>query len=113
MLRHRTDLNLTAEQVATLEKMRSDFQQRVDPKQEELKNTEAEIARLLRENAVDLVRVKAKIEDAERLRAEFRYLRIEALESGKSVLTSEQRDKLENLASSGRGRFRRPHGEAS
>lgn len=113
MLRHQTELNLTAEQVTTLEKMRSDFQQQSGPKQEELKDTEAEIARLLREDAVDLAQVRAKIEEAEKLRAQFRYLRIEALEAGKSVLTSEQRDKLENLASSARGRFRRPQGQAS
>lgn len=113
MLRHGTELNLTAEQVATLGKMRSDFQQQMGPKQEELRNTEAEIARLLQENPADLVQVKAKIEEAERLRAEFRYLRIEAVEAGKSVLTSEQRDKLKDLASSARSRFRRPQGQAS
>jgi len=113
MLRHRSELDLTAEQVATLEKLRSDFGQQVAPKQEDLRNTEAEIARLLPEKTVDLVQVRAKIEEAERLRAEFRYLRIEALENGKSVLTAEQRDKLKNLASSGHGRFRRPHGQPS
>lgn len=113
MLRHRSELSLTAEQVATLERLRSDFEQQVTPQQADLQNAEKEIARLLQEKPVDLAQVRAKIDEAERLRAEFRYLRIETLEKGKAVLTAEQKDKLENLTFSGHGWFRRPRGEAS
>ena len=113
MLRHRDQLNLTGEQVATLEKLRSDFQQQVAPAQEDLRNIEGEIQRLLQDNPVDLGQVRAKIEEAEKFRAEFRYLRIETLEKGRAVLTAEQRDKLKNLAFSSRGRSRKPQGEAS
>ena len=113
MLRHRDQLNLTGEQVATLEQMRSGFEQQVVPTQENLRNAESEIARLLQENTVDLAQVRAKIEEAGKFRAEFRYLRIETLEKGKAVLTAEQRDKLNNLTSSSHGRFQRPQGETS
>lgn len=113
MLRHRSELSLSSEQVATLEKLRSDFQQQVAPTQEDLRNTESEIARLLQEPTVDLARVRSKIEEAEKPRSEFRYLRIEALEKGKATLTAEQRDTLETLSLSSHGRFRKPQGENS
>lgn len=113
MLRHRDQLNLTGEQVATLEKLRSDFEQQIAPTQEDLRNAESEIARLLHESTVDLAQVRTKVEEEGKLRAEFRYLRIETLEKGKAVLTAEQRDKLKNLTSSSRGQFRKPQGETS
>lgn len=113
MLRHRSELSLTSEQVATLEKLRSGFQQQVAPTQEDLRNTESEIARLLQEPTADLAQVRSKIEEAEKLRSEFRYLRIEALEKGKAALTAEQRDALKTLTLSGHGRLRKPRGESS
>lgn len=113
ILRHRSQLGLTAEQVATLERLRSDFGQQTAPQREKLRNAEMEIRRLLRDSPVDLDQVKAKIDEAEKLRAEFRYLRIETLEKGKSVLTEQQRDELRNLISSRRDRFRRRRGEPS
>lgn len=113
MLRHRSQLDLTAEQAATLEQLRSDFQQQVAPTQEDLRNAESEIARLLEEGPVDLAQVRTKIEGAERLRAEYRYLRIETLEKGKAVLTAEQRDKLKNLTLPSHGPFQKPQGENS
>jgi Spy/CpxP family protein refolding chaperone len=113
MLKHRTELNLTAGQVSALEKLRSDFERQAGPTRVDLENADAEIARLLQEKPVDLARVKNKIDEAERLRAEFRYLRVEALENGKAVLSAEQRHQLENLASSFHGRFRRPQGQPS
>lgn len=113
MLRHRSEINLTAEQAATLEQLRSDFGQQVTSKRADLSNAEREIERLLQENPVELAQVKAKIEEAEQLRAQFRYLRIETLEKGKAVLTVEQRDKLKNLAFSRHSRLRRPRGESS
>lgn len=113
MLRHRTELNLTTEQTAALEQMRSDFQQQVASTWADLRNTERELRRLVREDAPDLGQVKGKIDEAERLRAELRYRRIETIAAGKSVLTPEQRDQLQNLRASGHGRFRKPPGESS
>lgn len=113
ILRHRSQLGLTPEQVATLERLRSDFGQQAAPQREKLRNAEREIRRLLRDSPVDLAQVKAKIEEAEKLRAEFRYLRIETVETGKSVLTEQQRDELRNLVSSRRDRSRGLGGEPS
>jgi Spy/CpxP family protein refolding chaperone len=112
-LRHRADLNLTAEQVSTLEQLRADFAERAKPVHSELRDVEKEIMGLLQVNPVDLAQAKAKIEQAERLRSELRYLRVETLDKGKAVLTTEQNDQLKNLLSSMQRRFRKPQGQAS
>ena len=113
MLRYRSELNLTEEQAKSLEKLRSEFQQQAGPTRAKLREAEKEIARLLQENALDMTQVKAKIEETERIRVEFRYLRIEVLEQGKSVLTAAQREQLKDLSASARGRFHRPQGQNS
>jgi Spy/CpxP family protein refolding chaperone len=113
-LRHKSELNLSADQVANLEKVRAHYRDQTAPIQEELRTTEREIAALLQETPANLIQAKLKIEQAEKLRAQLRYLRIEALENGKSLLTTQQRDQLKNLASSRRpGGFRRPQGQSS
>jgi Spy/CpxP family protein refolding chaperone len=114
-LKHRADLNLTPDQVSTLEQMRSEFEQQAAPIQSDLRNVEREIYRLLEESPVDLGQVRAKIEQSEKLRSELRYLRVEALDKGKAVLTAEQKDRLKELVASRRGQHRRPQspGQAS
>ena len=47
------------------------------------------------------------------LQSQLRYLRVEALENGKSLLTAQQRDQLKNLASSRHPGFRKPQGQSS
>jgi Spy/CpxP family protein refolding chaperone len=112
-LRHRNDLNLTADQVSTLEELRADLRSQVAPLHKNLRDAESRIARLLWENPVDMALVKATIEEAQKLRSEFRYLRMEALDKGKSTLTTEQKDQLTGLISARRARFRQLHGETS
>ena len=113
-LRHKSELNLSADQVANLEKVRAHYRDQTAPIQEELRTTEREIAALLQETPANLIQAKLKIEQAEKLRAQLRYVRVEALENGKSLLTTQQRDQLKNLASSRRpGGFRKPQGQSS
>jgi Spy/CpxP family protein refolding chaperone len=114
-LKHRADLNLTSDQVSTLEQMRSEFEQQAAPIQSELRNVEREIVRLLRESPVDLAQARVRIEESEKLRSELRYLRIEALDKGKAVLTTDQKDRLKELVTSSHRQHRRPQsrGEAS
>jgi Spy/CpxP family protein refolding chaperone len=114
-LKHRADLNLTSDQVSALERMRSEFEQQAAPIQSELRNVEGEIYRLLEGSPLDLVQVRAKIEQSERLRSELRYLRVEALDNGKTVLTAQQKDKLKELVASRHRQHRRPQsqGQAS
>ncbi len=112
-LKHQTELNLTGDQVATLEKIRTQYQSQTTPIVEQLRSVEGEIRSLLQQSPANLVQVKLKIEGAEKLRSDLRYLRIEALENGKSVLTTAQQDQLKSLFASMRQNFHRSHGQAS
>jgi Spy/CpxP family protein refolding chaperone len=112
-LKHQSELKLTADQIANLEKTKSHYQSLVAPIQQQLKSVEGEIASLTQETPANLVQLKLKIQEAEKRRSELRYLRIEALENGKSVLTAEQREQLKTLLASRRGDHRGPRGQAS
>lgn len=96
-LRHKSELNLTADQVANLEKIRTNFQTQVTPIAQQLKAVEGEIRTILETTPANLVLARTKIDQAEKLRADLRYLRVESIENGKSVLTAAQRDQLKTL----------------
>lgn len=113
ILRNRDRLQLTSEQVASLEKLRSDFAREAIRKQADLRIAELDLRRLLAGEPVDLAQVKTKLEEAARLNTDLRYARIETLEKGKAVLTAEQRDKLRNLTSVPRSSVPEPRGKAS
>jgi Spy/CpxP family protein refolding chaperone len=112
-LRHQSDLNLSSDQVATLEKIRAQYRDQTTPIQEQLHVVEGELRGVLQNTPANLIEAKLKIERAEKLRSELRYLRVEALENGKSVLTAQQRDQLKNLVSSRHPGFRKPQGQPS
>ena len=112
-LRHQSELNLTPDQVATLEKIRTLYRDQTTPIQEQLRAIEGELASSLQETPANLIQAKLKIEQAEKLRSQLRYLRVEALENGRSVLTAQQRDQLKNLASLRRHNFRKSQGQPS
>jgi Spy/CpxP family protein refolding chaperone len=112
-LRHKSELNLSAEQVANLEKVRTHYRDQTTPIQEQLRTTERDLTALLADTPANLIQAKLKIEQAEKLRAQLRYLRVEALENGKSLLTAQQRDQLKNLVSSRHPGFRKPQGQSS
>jgi Spy/CpxP family protein refolding chaperone len=112
-LRHQSELNLTSDQVATLEKIRTLYRDQTAPIQEQLRAVERELATSLQETPANLIQAKLKIEQAEKLRSELRYLRLEALENGRAVLTAQQRDQLKNLASLRRHNFRKSQGQPS
>jgi Spy/CpxP family protein refolding chaperone len=112
-LRHQKELSLNSDQVANLEKIRALYRDQSTPIQEQLRATESEINGVLQETPANLIQAKLKIEQAEKLRSQLRYLRAEALEHGKSVLTPQQRDQLKNLVSSRHPGFNRPQGQPS
>jgi Spy/CpxP family protein refolding chaperone len=112
-LRHQSELNLTPDQVANLEKIRSLYRDQSTPIQEQLRAIEGELASSLQETPANLIQAKLKIEQAEKLRSQLRYLRVEALENGRSVLTAQQRDQLKSLASLRRHNFRKSQGQPS
>jgi Spy/CpxP family protein refolding chaperone len=112
-LRHKDELKLSAEQVSTLEKIRTHYQDQTTPIREQLSGVEDEISGLLQETPANLIQAKLKIEQAEKLRAQLRYLRVEALENGKSVLSAHQRDQLKTIVSSRHPGFRKSPGQPS
>jgi len=60
-----------------------------------------------------LIQVKAKIQEGEKYRSELRYLRLEALENGRAVLTTQQQDQLKSLVRSRHENVRKHPGQAS
>jgi Spy/CpxP family protein refolding chaperone len=112
-LRYQKELSLNSDQVANLEKIRTLYRDQSTPIEEQLRATESEINGALQETPANLIQAKLKIEQAEKLRSQLRYLRVEALENGKSVLTAQQRDQLKNLVSSRHPGFKKPQGQPS
>ena len=112
-LKHKTELNLSNDQVANLEKIRNHYQSQVTPIQQQLATQEKEIASLTQQTPANLIQIKSKIQETEKLRSELRYLRIEALENGRSVLNTQQQDQLKTLVRTGQEHFRKSQGQPS
>jgi Spy/CpxP family protein refolding chaperone len=112
-LNHKTELNLSPDQVANLENIRSHYQSQVTPIQQQLVSSEKEIASLMQQSPANLIQIKSKIQETEKYRSDLRYLRIEALENGRSVLSQQQQDQLKTLVRSRHGNFRGPQGQPS
>ena len=112
-LNHKTELNLSNDQVGKLENIKNQYQSQIGPLVQQLQTNEKDIASLMQQTPADLVQVKSKIVEGEKVRSELRYQRIEALESGRVVLSAEQQDQLKTLVSSRRGQFHKPQGQPS
>jgi Spy/CpxP family protein refolding chaperone len=106
-LKHKTELNLNTEQTTNLEKIKTHYQTQVVPLQQQLAGLEKEVFTLSQQSPANLIQIKAKIQEGEKYRSELRYLRIEALENGKSILTPAQQEQLKTLARSRFEHFRR------
>jgi hypothetical protein len=113
-LRHKTELNLSADQVSNLEKIRANYQAQLTPLVQQVRALDKEIATLRQQTPANLIQIKTKIQQAEPLRSEIRYLRLEALENGKSILSTQQQDQLKNIIVSMHQNFKKPQqGQAS
>lgn len=112
-LQHKSDLNLANDQVANLEKIKSHYQSQVTPLQQQIQTAEKEIATLSQQSPANLIQIKAKIQETEKVRSELRYLGVEAMENGRSVLTAQQRDQLKTLVASRQQNFRQMHKQQS
>ncbi|HUR71796.1 MAG TPA: hypothetical protein VMZ02_07410 [Candidatus Limnocylindrales bacterium] len=112
-LKHKTELNLGTDQVANLEKIKSHYESQVTPLRQQVQAIEKEIASLAQQSPANLIQIKSKLQEAEKLRSELRYLQIEAIENGRTVLTPQQRDQLKTLVSSRQENFRQMHKQSS
>lgn len=102
MLRHREQLDLSAEQVRSLERLKADFHREAIQRRADLRIAELDLATHLDADPVDLRKVAAKIREIERTRADLRLARIRTIENGKAQLTPDQRAKLQTLLSAAR-----------
>jgi len=112
-LNHKSELNLTADQVAKLEQIKSHYQAQVTPLSQQLQTIDKDIAGLMQQTPANLIQVKTKIQETEKYRSELRYLRLEALENGRSVLSAQQQDQLKTLVRSRHENFRGSQGQPS
>jgi len=112
-LKHKSELNLSTDQVANLEKIKSYYQSQVMPLHQQVRAVEKEIAGLTQLSPANLIELKSKIQEAEKVRSELRYLRVEALENGRSLLSTAQRDQLKTLMQAKHEGFRGRRGQPS
>lgn len=96
-LAHRAELGLSAGQVASLERLRNDYQREAVRRDADLRIAEMDLASLRGIEPLDLTQVEARVREAERLRADMRMARIRTIEQGKALLTPDQRETLRGL----------------
>jgi Spy/CpxP family protein refolding chaperone len=106
-LKHKSELNLATDQVANLEKVKSHYESQVTPLRQQVQTIEKEIASLSQQSPANLIQIKSKLQEAEKVRTELRYLQLETMENGRSVLTAQQRDQLKTLVGSRHENFRK------
>lgn len=104
ILEHKQELSLSAEQVRSLEAIRSDFQQEAAQRVGEIEAGEAELEGLVKQAPVDLKKVEATLRKIEAQRAALRLDRIKAIDRGRALLSTEQENKLQALLSQGESR---------
>ena len=67
----------------------------------------------MQDSPANLIQLKSKIQEAEKFRSDLRYMRVEALENGRSVLNTAQRDQLKSLMQAKHEHFGGRRGQAS
>jgi hypothetical protein len=97
MLSHREELGLSSGQVQTLEGLRAKFQKEAIRADADLRVAEMDLSQLLSKEPADMTAVDAKIREIEKRRADLRVARVRAIESGRAVLSADQREKLRTL----------------
>ena len=100
MLDHRSELGLAPEQVSRLEALRGEFARDAIRRDADIRIAEMDLVALLDREPPDLAQVEAKVREVAQLRAELRIARLRAIEQGKTLLTAEQRTRLQALLGS-------------
>jgi Spy/CpxP family protein refolding chaperone len=100
MLDHRSELGLAPEQVSRLEALRGEFARDAIRRDADIRIAEMDLVALLDQEPADPAQVEAKVREVAQLRAELRIARLRAIEQGKTLLTAEQRTRLQALLGS-------------
>ena len=93
-LNFRQELNLTDEQVKTLEKIRNDFKRDAIKRQADTKLAHMDLRGIIKQDKPDFSAAKAKIKQISELQLASKLAMIDAMEKGFNTLTSEQQNKL-------------------
>jgi Spy/CpxP family protein refolding chaperone len=101
MLHHRSELALSPEQVSRLEALRGEFAREAIRRDADIRIAEMDLAALLAQEPADLAKVEAKVREVAQLRADLRIARLRTIEQGRTLLTPEQRTRLQGVLSSG------------
>ncbi|MFH0947890.1 MAG: Spy/CpxP family protein refolding chaperone [Elusimicrobiota bacterium] len=96
-LKNSAELNLTNEQVKSLEKIRMDCKRDAIKRQADIKLARLDLRELIKQEKPDFVSVRAKIKQISELQLTSKFAMIDAMESGFNALTKEQQDKLPQL----------------
>jgi Spy/CpxP family protein refolding chaperone len=97
-LQRREELQLSADQVKTLEGLVERFRKDAEARIRQIEAAELEVASMLKADPADLSQVESKVRAIEALRADLRIARIRTITEGRAALTPEQRQKLQELA---------------
>jgi Spy/CpxP family protein refolding chaperone len=113
--RMQAELGLSDDQVAQLQKMKSDGRSQAIRRRADLRIAEGELQDLLRAPAVDERAISAKVKQVTDLQAAGTRARVDQRLALRHVLTPEQLTKMESLVGEhrrggGPGRHRGPHG---
>jgi Spy/CpxP family protein refolding chaperone len=101
MLHHRSELGLSPEQVTRLEALRGEFAREAIRRDADIRIAEVDLAALLDQEPADMAKVETKVREVAQLRAELRIARLRTIEQGKTLLTPEQRTRLQGMLSGG------------
>jgi len=97
MLSHREELGLSSTQVQALERLRGEFQKQAIRAEADLRVAEMDLGQLLSAEPADMSAVEPKIREIEKRRADLRLARVRTVESGRALLSADQREKLRAL----------------
>lgn len=101
LFRMADELELTVDQKARLEKMRTDFKLAVIDQQAKIKKTRILLGDLMRDDKAAASAVEAKIDEMARLRAEMAKMKYRHHEAVKAVLTDKQREMIKKKMEQG------------
>src|SRR4029453_1970241 len=97
MLSHREELGLSSTQVQALERLRGEFQKQAIRAEADLPVAGMDLGQLLSAEPADISAVEPKIREIEKRRADLRLARVRTVESGRALLSADQRDNLPAL----------------
>jgi hypothetical protein len=97
IIRNREKLDLSADQVKNLERLRKDFEKQSIRKEADIRVAKLDLQTLLDAQPVDMKNVEAQVREIEHLRADLQFARIRTAQKAKEQLSLAQRQKLDEL----------------